>query len=100
MIKSWERDGWLPDVIVIDYADLLAAESSRTEGRDTINGTWKALRALSQELHGLVVTATQSDANSATTGLLTRANFSEDKRKFAHITGMNGLNQNNEEKKE
>lgn len=94
------KDGWVPEVVVIDYADILAPEtgSSRLDFRHQTNETWKALRRLSQDYHILVVTATQADAASYDVNLLTRKNFSEDKRKLSHVTGMAGLNQNEEEK--
>lgn len=98
ILQNWERDGWVPDVIVIDYADILAPPIGYKDTRDQINATWKQLRALSQSNHCLVVTATQADANSYTTNTIGRSNFSEDKRKFAHVTGMVGLNATPEEK--
>jgi hypothetical protein len=92
-LVAGKREGWIPDVVVIDYADILANPPGRYEnGRDAINATWKQLRALSQELHCLVVTATQADADSYDKKLLSRKNFSEDKRKFAHVNAMCGIN--------
>lgn len=93
-----ERDGWVADVIVIDYADILAPPAGVTEFRHQQNKTWQQLRALSQDKHALVVTATQSDAKSYNVRTVTRSNFSEDKRKLAHATGVVGLNQMPEEK--
>lgn len=98
ILQGWEREGWVPDVLVVDYADILAPINGKAETRDQINGTWKALRSISQRLHCLVVTATQADAASYGSPLLGRRNFSEDKRKFAHVTGMVGLNATEEEK--
>lgn len=94
------KDGWVPDVVVIDYADILAPEvgSSGEDYRHQINETWKALRRMSQDYHMLVVTATQSDATSYESRVLRRKNFSEDKRKLSHVTGMVGINQLEEEK--
>jgi len=99
--NSWERiDGFIPDVIVIDYADLLVAEQTK-EFRHAQNEIWKNLRALSQYRHCLVLTATQADAKSYEKDLLGMTNYSEDKRKYAHVTAMFGLNQdkNGREKK-
>lgn len=98
VLKTWEAGGWTPDVVVVDYADILAAPAGVTETRDQINTTWKQLRALSQSLHCLVVTATQSDAASYKTSLLGRSNFADDKRKYAHVTAMFGVNQTEPEK--
>ena len=54
---------------------------------------WKNLRALSQERHVLLITATQADKDSYKKGRLSLSNFSEDKRKLAHVTAQYGLNQ-------
>lgn len=101
ILQDWNREEeWVPDVIVIDYADILDMTYSGIEGRDRINKTWKELRSLSQKHHCLVVTATQADAKSYDKeGVLGMSNFSDDKRKIAHVTGMVGLNQNSYEKK-
>lgn len=92
-LDIWERqDGFIPDIITIDYADILVPEA-KTEFRHQQNEIWKSLRGLSQERHALVLTATQADAASYEKDRLTMSNFSEDKRKYAHVTAMYGLNQ-------
>ena len=92
-LKFWEReDGFVPDVIVIDYADLLTTKR-KLEFRHQQDEIWRGLRGLSQERHCLVLTATQSDAKSYERDRLRLSNFSEDKRKYAHVTAMYGLNQ-------
>lgn len=93
-------ENWVPDVVIVDYADIMSAEpgcSGFTE-RDKQNANWEALRKLSHDWHCLVVTATQADANSYDQGLLLRQNFSEDKRKYGHSTVTIGLNQTPDEK--
>jgi len=100
ILQNWARDGWVPDVIVIDYADILDMSHPKLEGRDLIDETWKRLRSMSQIYHCLVVTATQSDAAAYGTRVITKENFSGDKRKNAHVTGMIGLNQTDAEKKD
>jgi hypothetical protein len=92
-LDQWERMyNWSPDIIIVDYADILAPPTKAAETRDQINATWKRLRSLSQARHCLVVTATQAKATSYNAELLDRSDFSEDKRKFAHVTAMIGLN--------
>lgn len=92
-LQQWEQtDGFIPAVIVIDYADLMVAEKTK-EFRHAQNEIWKDLRALSQELDCLVLTATQADAKAYEKKTLTMSNYSEDKRKYAHVTAMFGLNQ-------
>lgn len=93
-LDHWERyEGFVPDVLVIDYADLLDAGSGSKEFRHRQNDVWMGLRGLSQRRHALLITATQADSDSYTRGRLGRSNFSEDKRKLAHVTAMFGLNQ-------
>jgi len=99
LLDMWEMaEDFIPDVVVIDYADILAPENSRVEFRHQVNDTWKALRALSQEKHCLVLTATQASATAYKRPSQSIGDFSEDKRKMAHVTGMLGLNQTEDEK--
>lgn len=99
-LRSWEvQEDWVPEVVVIDYADILAPIDARMDKRDQINHTWAALRAMSQELHCLVATATQADSDSYGRVTMSRSNFSEDHRKLAHVTGIVGINVTEEEKK-
>jgi len=93
-LDKWYKEGFVPDVIVVDYAELLTDDTK--EYRHKQDAIWKDLRSLSEERHALVVTATQADANAYEQGLLRLQNFSEDKRKFSHVTAMFGLNQDPE----
>jgi hypothetical protein len=93
---AWKQeDGFIPDMICIDYADILTSEKEMEE-RPKQNKIWKGLRRLSQnKTFGmpLVVTATQADAYSYEKARLKMKNFSEDKRKFGHATCFLSLNQ-------
>lgn len=91
-LEEWMDGGFYPDCIVLDYADLLAPVDGKVDTREQINTTWKHLRGISQK-QILMVTATQADAQSFKSGLLSRVNFSEDRRKLDHVTGMIGINQ-------
>ena len=92
-LDLWQtRDNFIPDIIIVDYADIMAP-SEKTEYRHQQNSIWRDLRGLSQERNCLVLTASQTDADSYSRDSLTLSNFSEDKRKYAHVTAMYGLNQ-------
>lgn len=97
VIRSWELEGWLPDVCVVDYADLLSPINSKHDRRDQINDSWAALRGLSQELHILVLTATQVKREGYNR-LIRLEHTSDDKRKAAHVTGLIGVNATDEER--
>lgn len=96
--QGWARDGWVPDIIVIDYADLLESDQKGYDKRNQIDDTWRRLRGLSQQYHCLVLTATQSDAASRNAYILDGSHFSESKNKHHHVTGMIGICQTTEEK--
>jgi hypothetical protein len=98
-LDQLQGEGWIPDIVVIDYADNLSSMSRRPEPRDEINDTWMNMRALSQELHCLLITATQADAESFRSGWLDRKNFTGDRRKLDHVTAMIGINVTEDEKK-
>jgi hypothetical protein len=97
ILDRWEsEDDFVPDIILIDYADILTP-SIRAEFRHQQNQIWRELRKLSQTprqtILPLVIAPTQADANAYSKYRLGLENFSEDKRKFAHVTAMYGLNQ-------
>ena len=100
-LEIWrDSEGWIPDVVVVDYADILMPESGfeSKDLRHQQNEAWRILRSLSQEWHCLVITATQADAASYDVKSLRMKHFSEDKRKYGHVTGMLGLNQTDEDR--
>jgi hypothetical protein len=99
ILDGWEmKRQFIPDVIVIDYADILAPTDSKKQVRDQTNEIWAGLRRLSQSRRCLVVVPTQADADSYGRYVQGMKNFSEDKRKLAHVTGLFGLNQTEAEK--
>lgn len=93
ILKKWREKEFVPDIILIDYADLIPYTGPLKDYRQQQNAIWQGLRALSQEDDWLVVAPTQADAASYNKDRLELENFSEDKRKYAHVTAMYGLNQ-------
>lgn len=98
-LKEWMGSGFVADVAIIDYADILAPlPGFWKDERDHTNASWKKLKAMAQELHCLVVTATQADAGSYERRSQTRKNFSGDKRKYSHTDGICAINTTDAEK--
>lgn len=92
VIQDHIRTGFVPSVICVDYADILCPPAGKNmDARDQTNAIWKELAALRLEHHCLVVTASQANAKAYGAETITRLNFSEDKRKLAHVTGMIGI---------
>jgi hypothetical protein len=102
ILGDWARDGWAPDVVVIDYADILAPPEGIRDPLQQVDMTWKHLRRLSQARNCLVMTATQS--SSAAYGnekkLLGRKHFSGRKTKNAEVNGLIGINVSEDERKQ
>lgn len=99
-VSEFAQKGWVPDVVVVDYFDLLDSEPhTRTQDfRHQVNESWKVIRRISLNWHCLVVGATQANAGSYDGKTMRKKDFSEDKRKNAHVTGLVGINQTSEEK--
>jgi len=89
---------YVPDVIIIDYADILAP-SEKGEYRNQLDGIWKRLRGLAQRRKAVVFTATQSTREGLSTDV-TAQSIAEDIRKLAHVTCMVALNQSKVEKEQ
>ena len=92
-------EGWVPDVIIVDYADILGKENKKLEGRDSVNETWKSLKSMAQSRKCLVITGTQSNRDSIDKKHVRQTNTGEDIRKIAHIDIMPVLNQTPLEKR-
>jgi hypothetical protein len=91
-LNAWELGGWgIPDVLIIDYADIIAPTNFRSMPIDQIKDTWEHLRRLSMKLHCCLVTATQVNAQSYGKWQLDRTNFSGNHLKYAEVTGMIGI---------
>jgi hypothetical protein len=91
LLRWKDREGFVPDVIVCDYADIMAQETGTRDERSSQNERWKWFRRMSQEWHALFVVATQTDALAYDKDSVNISNYSEDKRKYSHVTGMIAL---------
>lgn len=80
-------EGFYPDVIIIDYADIMAPSDTRSDYRNQIDGIWKRLRALAQKRKTVVVTASQTN-RGAISREVEAEDTAEDIRKIAHVTSM------------
>lgn len=97
-LENYAVDNWYPDIIVVDYPDIMAKSKYSKDDRESINTIWENLRRLSQEYHCLIVIATQSDADGYKQETLDKGNFSGDRRKNDHVTAMYGINSSDEER--
>src|SRR3972149_1965432 len=59
-LKVLEREGIVPDVIIIDYADIMKATSSFSEKRFALTSIYEGLRGMAMEMNIPIWTASQS----------------------------------------
>jgi intein/homing endonuclease len=98
ILEVWDRQGWSPDTVIIDYADVLAPVDSKKSTVDQTVETWRHLRGISQSRHCLLITASQTNAASFDAGILRKKHFSGSQLKFAEVTGCLGINEEEEER--
>jgi replicative DNA helicase len=74
------RNGFSPDILCVDYGDLMINNSSRREYRHMIFDILAALRKMATERNMAVVTASQTNRESirtAQSGVISEENYSE-----------------------
>lgn len=92
VLTKQKQSGWIPDLFIIDYPDIMLPENNRQEYRHGENEKWMIARQISQEFHNCVLFVTQADAKAYGRDTLKLDNYSEDKRKYAHTTHFFSLN--------
>lgn len=93
-----EQDNFIPDMILIDYADIL--KLGKGEKRNQIDDIWKELAAAAAQKHCIVVTASQGTRGSIYKEDMSQDDLAEWIGKLAHVDIFLGLNQTKKEKKE
>ena len=93
-----QQEEFVPDVIIVDYADIMTPSDKGNDYRNQLDGIWKRLRGLAQKRKCVVFTASQSGRASINKDADSK-DIAEDIRKLAHITSMVSLNQTPSEKK-
>jgi hypothetical protein len=81
-----------PDIVVLDYADILGSEGSYTQERHRLDNIWKRLKQAAGEMSALWITATQTNRKGMERKDIKEIDTAEDIRKMAHVDAMYGLN--------
>jgi hypothetical protein len=91
------NDNFVPDIIIIDYADILKFDSKYSDFK-LEDERWKMLAALAGEMKALVITATQANLAGHKSETLDSTHQGGFYGKNRHVNLMVGLNQKKEEK--
>lgn len=100
ILDEWEvSSGFVPDVVIVDYADILKDEPewSRMDKRLREDAKYAALRKMSSDRHICLVVGTQGKDLMDGKELQDRNDFTESKNKYHHATGVFTINRTDEE---
>lgn len=100
VLEKWEQEiGGKFDVVVFDYLELCDAKGKTVE-REIQNEIAGSLNGLAKKKDYLIITATQAKGEAYEKDSLSLSSYSEDKRKYDHVTCMLALQQTKEEKEQ
>lgn len=88
-----KTDGFIPDMIIIDYADILKPEDSQASSTSQLDDTWKTLSRLAGERHAIVVTASQVNRGALNKKQVEQQDLAMWIGKLGHVDAMYSLNQ-------
>lgn len=91
---------FIPDIIIIDYADILKSDNNQLTGTQKEDDIWINLARLAGERHCLVITGTQATKESMDAKQLTHKHTARWVGKLGHIDIMLAMSQLEEEKKQ
>lgn len=89
-----------PDIVVLDYADILGSERSFDHERHRLDNIWKRLKQAAAEMGALWITATQTNRRGMERHSVKQTDTAEDIRKMAHVDAMWGLNQTEDDRQQ
>ena len=93
------KDGFIPDIFVIDYVDILDIGSKFDDYR-AVDEAWKLMARMAGEFNALVITATQANKEGHKAGILDSTHQAGFYGKNQHVNMMVGLNQTATEKEQ
>jgi len=76
-IEKLKQQGIIPDMIIVDYADLLRTLSARREKREELESIYEELRAIMQENKCVGWTASQTNRTGLNQEIITMQSISE-----------------------
>lgn len=102
LLDSLDRvENFVPQVIVLDYADLLKQEMGRVSDKDHdgMRRIWEGLRGITTRLHILLLTATQTNREGDNIETHTRRTIGRSAKAGDNCTWMATLNQTVDERR-
>ena len=92
-IEELAEDGFVTDLLVIDYQDITLPIGGGSEERNQLNLISKHLRGFSMSFHCATVSASQTNRMGLNASQVTGESIAEDFRKLSHVTSMVSMEQ-------
>ena len=89
------HEGFIPDMVVVDYADILKEDIRLGDKRHRVGDNWQKLSRMAKTRNAIVVTASQGNRSSAKKNRLDVDDVSEDFSKVMTIDGIFAINEVN-----
>ena len=92
-VEELAEEGFVTDVLIIDYADITKPIGGGSEVRNQLDAIWKHLRGFAMKFHCALITATQTNRAGLNSSIVSGDTIAEDFRKLAHVTSLVSLEQ-------
>ena len=98
VIENYRADGIIFDLVIVDYADIMAAEYRSDSLQENLRTIYVDLRALAHELNCAFLTATQTNRDGAKAATAKATDVGDDWNKARTVDIMIGINATDAEK--
>lgn len=98
LIENYRAEGLIFDLVIVDYADIMAAEYRSDSLQENLRTIYIDLRALAHELNCAVLTATQTNRDGAKASTAKATDVGDDWNKARTVDIMIGINATDAEK--
>lgn len=88
-----EKEGFITDVLIIDYQDITQPIGGGSEVRNQLNLISKHLRGFAAKFHCAIFSASQTNRSGLSASQVTGESIAEDFRKLAHVTSFVSMEQ-------
>jgi len=93
-------EGFVPDGVLVDYADIVQPDYETGSERQNLNQVWKGMKRSAGDMGALWVTASQTTREAIDKEVVGQKDVPEDIRKLAHVDALYGINQTESEKED
>ena len=93
VVEMAETEGFVTDVLVVDYQDITKPIGGGTEIRNQLDLISKHFRGFSMSFHCATFSASQTNRSGLSSSQVTGESIAEDFRKLAHCTSMVSMEQ-------